>query len=554
MRPEAITRQYNLCKRKPSPETVRTISVLHVALEYGQATLGGLGVVATQMVNAQNIFVGENQSKINACVITPYYPKLYSSYKSLQVVAEVEHLFDNRLVKSLVYLVQQGFNRHYMIAPKECLGLFDSVASVNYIYNDNTESIFLDRIKYFASAVAAYAHQNSLGIQHPAPQLLILHDWHTALVPKVLSDVHVNGDIKYVFVVHVSNVDYGGFESTQLQGIGLKLPEQSYLLKALGIESADKIVTVSKSFLKECIETTSEDPAIDLLRKLFVIASSCQGKVTSILNGIDYQKFNLVRSLMPKASSVYEAKASFKRQLAWNLSSWTSSWNLNPDLPMILFIGRISREKRTDTFRQLINLIKDKAIFIALGRGMSEDLLDIIKQHSRKTNNIFISCDEEDQLRHGALIRAATDFSYFPSDRETCNVASIENLVNGAPCISTAVGGMEDFLKKFDSTDKYRTTGNAFIFKRQAADSGDNPDLEKVVNEALSLWSTLTPLQKNSVQERIMSEAQCFDWLAPNGPLSKYSQVFEELLDKPVKIKKTEKHKKRVKLNPSSTS
>ena len=532
MRPEAMTRQFNLRKKKLPPESVETISVLHVAFEYGQATLGGLGVVTTQMVNAQNMFVGENLRKMEAGVITPYYPKLYKGYKNIQIVAEVKHQFNNMLVTSLVYFVQEGYNRHYMIAPLEYHALFDGVPSVNYIYNDNTESSFIDRIKYFASAVAAYAHNGSLGIYHPTPQILMLHDWHTALVSKALSDVYDNVTIKHVFVVHVSNVDYGGFESTQLQGIGLKLPAESYLLKAIGIEASHKIIAVSQSFLRECIEQSSDDPAIDSLRKLFVIAATCQSKVVGILNGFDYKKFNLVRSLMPKASDIFEAKLGFKRKLAWNLSSWVSSWRLNPELPMLLFIGRISPEKRTDTFKPLINLIKDRAIFIALGRGMTEELDRIMREHSKKTDNILISCDEEFQRLYGDEVRAGADFTFYPSDRETCNVASMEGLANGAPCISTAVGGMGDFLTQFKHADHNRTTGNAFIFKGQAA-KGINPNLTHAVDEALTLWSELTAAQKNAVQERIMLEAKTLDWLSTNGPLSKYLQVFEELLEKP---------------------
>ncbi len=527
---KATTPHFYAHKKRSFIASPDTINVLHVAFEYANATLGGLGAVATQMVNAQNVYVDSNINKFNASIITPYYAKLFADYASVRRLTIIEHLYDFKTARTAVLLVDSPNGKHYMLQPLDS-NMFDSINSVNDIYNDHRTSKFIDRVRFFNSAVAAYLMVSALGPSHPTPQMLILHDWHTALIAKLLKDTKSthHPDIKSILIVHVGNVDCGAYSREQLQGIGLEFSPGWHLVKAIGLVAADKVIAVSRSFLEECMSFKSDDPGIDSIRKLFILHALYTKKAIGILNGFDHTKYCLVRSLDPYISSMHAKKMRLTQALAQEMNIWHPNWHIDASLPVVFFIGRFSHEKiNPASLIQIINLLKGRAIFFTLARGMTPELFSIIKQHSEKTNNVFISDDPIIQQRLGARMRACATFGFGPSERDACCVTLFEGFANGTPFITTGVGGMKDIISEFKFTDENNTSGNSFIYQQKA--DGDNPDLTSTVNTALGFWARITPRQKDAVFDRIIEESKRHDWLAPNGALAQYEQTFNEML------------------------
>ncbi len=503
--------------------------VLHVAIEGGPATFGGLGNVASQMMIAQNQFKIDGENVFDASIITPYYPTLFKSYCDKVQVAEIEHVYENTLVKSTIYLKQYNGIKHYLIEPSDDYKYLFDITELHNLYLDTEATLFIERLKYYNSAVAAYVGKGPTGINHPDPQILQLHDWQAALVPKLLTGVYNNTDIKTVFMVHIDNWDRGTYPGQYLEGIGLDYLPETCVLKAMGLAASDQIVVVSPRLLQECIDTYSHDAELEYLRKIYTIANA-RKTATGITNGINYANYCPLGKLINDPLNVYAEKQRLKQQLATMLNGSRGTWSINPELPLILYVGRYSPEKGVDTFEQLIQALHGRAIFIAIGRSITSDVYNVVLNYSRQTDNVFVTFSESEQSQFLQLVRAAADFMYVPSRREACGLVAPEGLANGAICLTTGVGGIRDLITPINYSDPDNTYGNGIFFE-VFPEGQENPDLYKALDQALLLWYSLTPEQKNAMQIRLIDEAKQFDWQASGGSLKKYLDVFMSLLE-----------------------
>lgn len=500
------------------------INILHMALEFKEATLGGLGSVTTQMLEAQNKFTVPNSTKniFNASIITPYYP-MFDGLSIIHVL-DVKHLYNNQEIVSSIYLNQE--NKHYLI--KSCIPDLFNITTTTHIYANHTHSRFIDRIKYFSSAVAAFVNYNLTCNYHPNPQLLQMHGWHTILAAKLLTDYYKNTNIKTIFTVHINNTDRGTYNGTALAGIGLEFTNQKYILKQLGVNYCDYIITVSPNLLAECCEISHKDCLeIMFLKKAFIKAKlTC--KITSIINGINYPKYQHLENIKLPLEN-YEPNLTIRKQiikshLAKELSKH-SKWEINPRLPVILYIGRFSPEKGIDAFEKLLPVIKDKAVFYALGKGIHDDILKMLEDNNIQ-NNIFITNDATEQENYGAFMRACADFIFVPSHIEACGMCPIEGFANGSLCITTGAGGLKNIVTSFSFDLNQNTfTGNSFIYQDYNIDS-----LHEVINSALNLWENLTDQQKHQVHSQIIQEGKIFDWLNPQGSMHHYLNSYNHLI------------------------
>lgn len=493
-------------------------------MEGGSAVFGGLGRVAMQMLSAQNKYDSE-ASLFTASIITPYYPNLHSSYSNMQTVATVKHLYNDELVTSTIFIAYYQNNPHFLVVPpKEYAHIFN-IKTLPEIYWDTENSSFIDRVKFFNSCVAAYLA--TFPKESETTPILQLHDWQASLVPKLLQEIHYRPDIKSVFTVHIDSGDRGTYPSSALNGIGLSFNKKLCILKAIGLVAADKIVAVSPKFLRECIETVTDNNELEFLRKIFAL-SSAQGKTVGIGNGINYDDYCPLGKHIPSLDKINESKSKLKKELVEMLCSKRLNWRFDPNLPLILYVGRYSPEKGSAALGQIIQDTLGRATFVAIGRGMTEDVLKVMLTHSRQTDNVFITCSEEEQAKWGALIRAAADIVIIPSHRDAFGLVGPESLANGCVVVTTGVGGLKDVITSIDVTNANNTSGNG-IFYEDLPDGEYNPDLTKALNAALKIWQDLTPSQINNMQARIMQDAQRFDWVSPKGPLAQYLEIYKDL-------------------------
>lgn len=509
---------------------VNPIRILHVAVECGPAVFGGLGRVATQMMEAQNYFELNAQKQINSSIIAPFYPKLFKNFPTKKLVATVKHLYNDELIVSSVYLASSNASNYYLVEPPEKYKYLLDISSKPEIYADTYDSEFIERIKYFNSLVAAYVNDPKIGIEHPNPQVLQLHDWQASMVAKLLNDFYHNTKIKSVFMVHIDSGDRGTFKASSLQGIGLKFKNDVAILKAIGLIYADKIAAVSPKFLRECIETETDDPQWEYLRKLFTLAH-LQNKAVGINNGIVFRDFCPIGKLIKDPRNLYQEKLRLKHELAAKLSGSRLVWKLDPSLPLILYVGRYSPEKGPEVFEQVIHDCNGRANFVAVGRGMTDNVFRVLVKHSRQTDNVFVTASEIEQAMYIELLRAAADIILIPSHRDAFGLVGPEGLANGSIILTTGVGGLKDVVQQLQYSNKDQTSGNGIFYEDMPEGSGYNPSLAQGLNQILNLWKILTQEQINKLQQRIIQEASRFDWCAPGGSIHKYLDLYYDLIN-----------------------
>ena len=505
------------------------INILHVALEYREATLGGLGAVTTQILAAQNKFIlTENQEScqtiFNASIITPYY-SIFEHLLTIHIL-DIKHIYNNQEVISSIYLHINNNNKHYLV--KSCLFDLFKINNPTEIYSTLPNNTFIERIKYFNSAVAAFVNYNKFCINHPKPNLLQMHGWHTTLTAKLLVEYYLNISLKTIFTVHINTNDRGTYKGVELAGIGLEFPNNYYVLKQIGVNYADYIITVSPNLLEECYAINPHDcREIVFLKKAFLKAKLTY-KITSILNGIDYKKYCYIKKIQINTVlnplDIVAKKQAIKERLATELSS-TSKYTIDSQLPVILYIGRFSAEKGIDTFKTIIKSLEKKAVFYALGKAIHNDILKMLLNNNIK-HNVFITDDPKEQKKYGELMRACADFIFVPSHAEACGLMPMEGCANGSLCITSGVGGLQNTVTPFVFDHENNTfTGNSFIYEDYNLDS-----LNNTINAVLNLWENLTNLQKNEIHNKIIQDGKKFDWLTENGSIHQYLNAYNKLL------------------------
>ncbi|MGI9214577.1 MAG: glycosyltransferase, partial [Gammaproteobacteria bacterium] len=409
------------------------IKVLHVALEYNQASLGGIGTVTTQLIQAQNKFA--NTSKLKASIITPYYLMFTENAKYLK---EIKHFYNNEQVSSEIYLIEKEKTKHYLVKPKQHV-LFNC-NQTQQIYKNNND-LLIKRIQYFNTAVASFI-ANYLMWQI---DLIQLHDWPTAITAVLLKKSYNIYHKQIIYTMHINNTDSGVYTNQQLNGINIDFSKPIYSLKQLGIEYSDYLITVSANLLQQCESIENPHKLFKDLNKSFLFKKYTKNS-SSILNGIDFYKYCPLDKLIDDPSDLVLSKYKIKQKLASMLSGNYSLWKIDLNLPVILYVGRFSKEKGIDCFKKIIKILEKKAIFFAIGKGINKEILEVIMQSSRQQDNVFITFSEIEQQQYGDLMRAAADFSFVPSYEEACGLVAMEGLANGAMCITSGVGGLKDFI------------------------------------------------------------------------------------------------------------
>ena len=106
----------------------------------------------------------------------------------------------------------------------------------------------------------------------------------------------------------------------------------------------------------------------------------------------------------------------------------------NPERPLMLYVGRVSFEKRIDWLYAPISQIEGAHLAI-IGSGPAEDYL---KKRLKGTNTTFMGYMTGEEL---AKAYASVDAFAFPSDTETLGFVAMESMASGVPVVGARAGG-----------------------------------------------------------------------------------------------------------------
>lgn len=453
---------------------------------------GGLGDVAGALPQA---LAAEGHE---VAVILPYLTKIPSEFQ-----AAMEDLFYDfiqvgwrRQYVGIKKLVRQGVT-YYFVDNEDYFGQREL-----YGYYDDGE-----RWAFFCQAVVQLLERFDF-----LPEVIHVNDFHTAMIPFLLKEkwhwVQAYQKIKTLLTIH--NIEFQGAMDPQvlpeLFGVGmerytdgtLRMGDAVNFLKA-GILYADAVNTVSPTYAEE-IQTPAFGWGLD------GVLRSVSGKLSGILNGIDYQVYNPADDpYLTDHFSVDDltGKARLKAQLQ-------KSFGLPQDaqVPLIGIVSRLTEQKG---FRLMLSMMDEllgaDVQVVLLGTGMPE-IENGFRYYEGRYPSKF-KADIAFNLRRAQEIYAGCDLFLMPSAFEPCGLSQMIAMHYGTLPIVHEVGGLKDTVEPYSPITK---RGAGFSFK------DFNPEgLRYAYQQAVNLcWQdheTILKMQKQAMTTDFSWEKKATEYL-----------------------------------------
>ncbi len=436
------------------------MEIIHVSAEcYPVAKAGGLGDVVGALPKYQNELGHTSR------VVMPMYRTKFLYNNEWELVHEGhqqmgQHYFNYAVIREKTNKLEFEL---YLV---DINGLLDREKI--YGYDDDTERFVAFQIAV-CDWISKWAYK---------PDIIHCHDHHTGLIPFFIKYAYAFNhlaSVPTVFTIH--NAQYQGqfgwdkyylLPPYDTYKWGLLDWDHNINPLAAAVKCAWKVTTVSPSYLDELRHSAN---GVENLMQYE------QGKSIGILNGIDADVWNPVKdSFIIKNYDdhlVKEGKRKNKKELA-------GQFGLDPDKPLISFIGRLVGEKAADVLpdaiRNSVYQHHGNANFLILGSGDAnvEDRLEEVKHQLGGYVSTYIGYNEA--LSH--LIYAGSDFLLMPSRVEPCGLNQMYALRYGTVPIVRSTGGLKDTVKDFGDWQGYGIRFN----------NADVNDISYSVGRAIDLY------------------------------------------------------------------
>lgn len=474
-------------------------SILFVVSEVAPIVrTGGLADVANGLPNALN------SAGHPTTLAIPAYPEILESLRKCQSVA----VLDLPLGRVEVH---QGFMPNSEVAvfaiAHDCFS-----SRKGSPYNDENGLEWADnasRFTLFNQAVVEIS-MNRAGLDFK-PELVHCNDWHTGLVPALLSLESERPAT--VFTVH--NLKHQGVFSRSTFKT-LNLPEQWWNPSALefyggfsfmkaGLVFADLINTVSPSYANE-IQSARYGNGLE------GVLSERAEHLWGILNGIDTQVWDPSRS--PHLSAHFDAyqlggKAENKKTLQKELGLEPRSETL-----LIAIAARLDEQKGIDiALRALQNNPQLDYQLAVMAHGTGPLVRELQAFADSNPGRVALHLGFNESLSHRLF--AGADTFLIPSRFEPCGLTQMFAMRFGTLPIAHRVGGLKDTV--FDNASGH-SRSNGF-----AIDKLDAEHLGRAIARAEECYRT-EPVRWNRLQQNAMGWE--FSWRrAARGYLAYYADA-----------------------------
>ena len=401
-------------------------------------------------------------------------------------------------------------------------------AGLIYFGGDGDRPFATDANKFAFFCVAAASWIRSLD---RAPDVVHLHDWHSALylpVTRYMDEFEALRSIRTVFTIH--NLAYQGTRPLRGDESSLEAwfptmvadesqiadPEYTHCINpmAAAIRLADRVSTVSPSYAAEICRPS--DPATGFvggegLESLLQSAMD-EGRLSGVLNGCVYDGSRGRRPGWQRILTMLEAQLHDWHRADPGNEAHKLALERVAAMPkrrpshLVTSIGRLVAQKATlllhedatgiSAIQRIADDLGKKGVIILLGSGEATYEARMLDTAHKLPNLIFVCGYSEvlaDPLYH------AGDLFLMPSSFEPCGISQMLAMRHGQPCVAHNIGGLGD-------TIQHEATG--FLF------SGTTPDLQadafvRTTLDALALRGS-DPLRWQEIRDA--AGAQRFDW------------------------------------------
>ena len=434
----------------------------------------------------------------------PYFTKIADQYKE-----QIQDLFS--------YEVNVGWRKQY------CGVKYLSLKGIDYYFLDNL--YYFDRpdlygyyddgerFAFFQLAVIELMEKINF-----IPDVMHLNDYHTAFIPFLLKEkyrwIQAFDSIHTVLTIH--NIEFQGQYDQGVLGDLFGMGNERYedgtvrfndcvnFMKA-GILYADRVTTVSPSYAEE-IKTAEFGAGLDVILRME------SGKLSGIVNGIDYEMFDPAKD--PALFENYDAKHLAKKienkvQLQKHLGL-----PVNADIPLVGIVSRLTYQKGFHLLlEEMENLMQFDVQLVVIGTGdpnFENQFRYFGEQYPEKTS-INIAFD----LSLAQKVYAGVDMFLMPSAFEPCGLSQMISMRYGTLPIVHEIGGLKDTVEPYNPiTNK----GTGFGF-----DNFQPFYLMNVLKQAIELYQNHSEIWQELMQQAM---AKDFSW---NESSQQYLALYQQL-------------------------
>ena len=456
------------------------MKILFAASEiFPMAKTGGLGDVAAALP-AQLVDMG-----VDVRLMMPAYPSAMEQVRGLAVDRHFDDLAGFGPVDLLLGRTPNTDLRIWLVF---CRRLYERKGGP---YTDEFGMDWPDNLERYALLSQAVSHVAG-GACDFRPDLVHANDWHTGLVPSLLSSRGVN--LPTLLTIHnawyqgeatLSQLRLFGLPSDRLQRIGSG--KLSFL--SLGVQAAAMLTAVSPTYASE-IQTPQFGYGLE---DLFAARSR---DLTGILNGVDYSVWD--PKVDPLIAQSYDerklaGKAACKAALLQELSL-----DRTPRAPLLAVVSRLTWQKGLDlVLERAADLIDSGARIVVLGQG-DQKLERAFRELAARHPSRVAACIRYDEALAHRII-AGADIFLMPSRFEPCGLNQMYSLRYGTVPVVAGVGGLVDSV--VDAGERGVAAGVTTGFRHEA---GSATSFSDAARKAISVYGDQAlwqALQRNGMRQ-----------------------------------------------------
>jgi starch synthase len=332
------------------------------------------------------------------------------------------------------------------------------------------------------------------------------NDWPAALTP-----VFLQGPRRTPTLLTIHNLAFqGNFERSWLARLGI--PPEFFSVEKLefhgrlsflkgGLVHADAITTVSPTYARE-IQSEEFGCGFDgLLRER-------RAALSGVLNGIDDAVWDPAAD--PHLAERYDEFSLEKKQLNKQALQRRLNLEIDPQIPLLGFIGRLTHQKGVDLIAAAAaEIAAAPAQLAVLGQGERELEGALAAAAARHPGRVAVAIGFNEELAH--LIEGGADFFLMPSRFEPCGLNQMYSQRYGTPPVARSTGGLLDTIVDGET---------GFLFERPEPSA-----LAAAVRRALAAWRE--PKRWREIQRAGMRRD--FSWAAA---ARQYADLYSRLARK----------------------